>query len=185
MSMSGGGGNTNGRFGGGGGGKKGVRSHGAYALSKVLTISQHIEEVYLNGNRIGSYGSSAIFTAASQNTKLRTLLLRGCRIGERGALSFAHQICGSGSTSGLREVDLSACRIGFRGCYVIEEMLKEKREKGRTKEGIGMMVVDLEGNMVFQEVSGWKDVLMRFESIVMHIIPSHSLLIIPCLIFYE
>jgi hypothetical protein len=86
---------------------------------------------------------------------LRTLLLRGCRIGERGALSFAQQICGSGSTSGLREVDLSACRIGFRGCYVIEEMLKEKREKG-TKEGMGMMmVVDLEGNMVFQEVSGF------------------------------
>lgn len=153
MSMAG----NNGRYygagvgGGGGGGKKGVRSHGAYALSKVLTISQHIEEVYLNGNRIGSYGSSAIFLAASQNTTLRTLLLRGCRIGERGAVSFAHQICGKGSQSGLREVDLSACRIGFRGCYVIEEMLKKKREVWKNNNGM-MMVVDLEGNMVFQEV---------------------------------
>lgn len=152
---------NNGRYGnsagGGGGGKKGIRSHGAYALSKVLSISQYIEEVYLNGNRIGSYGSSAIFLAASQNTKLRTLLLRGCRIGERGAMSFAHQICGEGSQSGLREVDLSACRIGFRGCYVIEERLKKKREV-LGNDG-GMMVVDLEGNMVFQEV---RDVLLTF-----------------------
>lgn len=150
MSMAG----NNGRYGngagGGGGGKKGVRSHGAYALSKVLSVSQNIEEVYLNGNRIGSYGSSAIFLAASQNTKLRTLLLRGCRIGERGAMSFAHQICGAGSQSGLREVDLSACRIGFRGCYLIEEMLKKKR--GVLGNNVGMMVVDLDGNMVFQEV---------------------------------
>ncbi|KAL7430422.1 hypothetical protein ACHAXH_002773 [Discostella pseudostelligera] len=152
-------GNNMGGGAGGGGGKKGVRSHGAYALSKVLTISQHIEEVYLNGNRIGSYGSSAIFTAASQNTKLRTLLLRGCRIGERGAMSFAHQICAEGSKSGLREVDLSACRIGFRGCYVIEEMLKKKREGmeqdedgGGGKDDDDLMMVDLEGNLVFQEV---------------------------------
>jgi len=30
-------------------GKKGVRSHGAFALSKVLQISKHIEEVFLPG----------------------------------------------------------------------------------------------------------------------------------------
>jgi hypothetical protein len=68
-------GNYGGRY--GGTGKKGIRSHGAYALSKVLTASRHIEEVYLNGNQIGLYGSSATFTAASQNATLRTLLMRG------------------------------------------------------------------------------------------------------------
>jgi hypothetical protein len=36
-------------------GKKGIRSHGAFALSKVLQISEHIEELFLPGNRIGSY----------------------------------------------------------------------------------------------------------------------------------
>ena len=30
-------------------GKKGIRSHGAFALSKVLQISKHIEEVFLPG----------------------------------------------------------------------------------------------------------------------------------------
>ncbi len=62
-------------------GKKGIRSHGAYALSKVLQISKHIEEVFLPGNKIGPYGSAAIFSAARCNPTLRTLLMRGCRIG--------------------------------------------------------------------------------------------------------
>jgi hypothetical protein len=30
-------------------GKKGIRSHGAYALAKVLEISRYIEEVFLPG----------------------------------------------------------------------------------------------------------------------------------------
>jgi len=152
---------------GGGSGKKGIRSHGAYALSKVLSISQYIEEVYLNGNRIGPYGSSAIFQAVSQNSTLEKLLMRGCRIGEKGALVFAKEVCGDESISGLIEVDLSACRIGFVGCYAIEDALKD-RLKSRTaspyqfedtsnddKNGLTKkdMMIDLEGNLIFQEVS--------------------------------
>ena len=164
-------------FGGSGSGKKGIRSHGAYALSKVLQISKYIQEVYLSGNRIGPYGASAIFIATSQNENIQTLLMRGCRILERGALVFAKEICGDdGSKCGLVEVDLSACRIGFRGCYAIEEALKGRMESsdkspyqwdnkktqeqqqlevlGKKKEDIApMMMIDLEGNMIFQEVS--------------------------------
>ena len=33
-------------------GKKGIRSHGAYALAKVLEISRHIEEVFLPGKNV-------------------------------------------------------------------------------------------------------------------------------------
>ena len=122
-----------GRFGGGGSGKKGIRSHGAYALSRVLAVSENVEEVRLAGNRIGPYGSSAIFEAASRNPGLRTLSLRGCRIGERGALAFVDRILvdGRGGRSGLTEVDLSACRMGYRGCLAIEEGLK----RGRREEG--------------------------------------------------
>ncbi len=75
---------------------------------------------------------------------MRTLLLRGCRIGERGAMAFVERVLGgvaddggggaggsdgsggggcSGRRSGLRNVDLSACRIGFRGTFAIEERL--------------------------------------------------------------
>jgi len=149
--------------GGGGSGKKGVRSHGAYALSKVLCVSDYIEEVYLNRNRIGPYGSSAIFNAASENRarggRLRTLLMRGCRVGERGGLAFAELMrattgggSGSGNGNGLREVDLSANRIGFQGCFAIEEALKDRME-GRQEGQKVEVLVDLEGNMVFQEVS--------------------------------
>ncbi|KAL3826249.1 hypothetical protein ACHAXA_006277 [Cyclostephanos tholiformis] len=153
MHLGGGGGG-----GGSGSGRKGIRSHGAYALSRVLTISEYIEEVYLVGNRIGPYGSIAIFDAVGSNPNVRTLLLRGCRIGERGAMAFVDRVLvdydgddddvkGGGKRrsrkSGLRVVDLSACRMGFRGTFAIEERLRERED---------VMIVDLEGNMVFQEV---------------------------------
>ena len=86
-------------------GRKGIRSHGAYALSRVLQVSEHIEEVFLPGNRIGPYGASAIFHAARSNRALKTLLMRGCRIGERGAFAFVSQILmAENSTCGLKEV---------------------------------------------------------------------------------
>lgn len=128
-------------FGGGSGnGKKGFRSHGAYALAKVLGMSEYIEEVYLMGNHVGPFGAQAIFSSVGRNerTVLKCLLMRGCRIGERGALSFVRDVLkGNSSTEDddegnattrkeivLEEVDFSANRIGFKGCYEIERALK-------------------------------------------------------------
>ncbi|KAL7459194.1 hypothetical protein ACHAWC_010925 [Mediolabrus comicus] len=139
-------------------GKKGIRSHGAYALSKVLQISLHIEEVFLPKNKIGPYGASAIFCAARENKALRTLLMRGCRIGERGAFALVSQILMNEDASnmcGLKEVDLSVNQIGFYGVYAIEKGLKNRRERlkalGVDDKDI-LVEIDLEGNMVFQEV---------------------------------
>ncbi|KAL3785920.1 hypothetical protein HJC23_008115 [Cyclotella cryptica] len=146
-------------------GKKGIRSHGAYALSKVLQISKYIEEVFLPGNRIGPYGASAIFCAAKNNPTLRTLLMRGCRIGERGAFALVSQILVSDddangrSCCGLREIDMSCNQIGFYGVFAIEKSLKKRMEgiKARhSNEGKSLdsfvIEVDLEGNLIFQEV---------------------------------
>lgn len=194
---------------GGGGGKRGIRSHGAYALSRVLLISNYIEEVYLVGNRIGPYGASAIFDAIASNNNnsmnnsssrnggggggsaVKTLLLRGCRIGERGALAFVNLILVNElECNKLRIVDLSACRMGFCGTYAIEARLRELSERtskhvirsystlstlhdefnamvvggssvlndnhttntNGTNKAKVMMIVDLEGNLVYQEV---------------------------------
>ncbi|EJK66017.1 hypothetical protein THAOC_13081 [Thalassiosira oceanica] len=139
--------------GGGGTNKRGIRSHGAYALSRLLTISHNIEEIYFTGNRIGPYGASrlndranpsSIFHAAASNPSVKTLLMRGCRIGERGALIFVREILDEGSRSGLTEVDLSTNRIGFRGCFEIEEALKRRDNDD--------LAIVLDGNMVLQEV---------------------------------
>ena len=125
-------------FGGGSGnGKKGFRSHGAYALAKVLGMSEYIEEVYLMGNHVGPFGAQAIFSSIGRNerTVLKCLLMRGCRIGERGALSFVRDVLKSNTDDEdekattrkeivLEEVDFSANRIGFKGCYEIERALK-------------------------------------------------------------
>jgi len=136
-------------------GKKGIRSHGAYALSKVLQMSLHIEEVFLPKNRIGPYGASAIFCAAKENKALKTLLMRGCRIGERGAFALVSQILMNedASKSGLREIDLCVNQIGFYGVFAIEKALKNRKERLKA-QGIDddEILVDLEGNMVFQEV---------------------------------
>jgi len=123
-------------FGGGSGnGKRGFRSHGAYSLAKVLGMSEYIEEVYLMGNHVGPFGASAIFSSIGKNerTVLKTLLMRGCRIGERGALSFVSEVLEANDDDSnknskkeivLEEVDFSANRIGFNGCYEIERALK-------------------------------------------------------------
>lgn len=42
-------------------GKKGIRSHGAYALSKVLQISKNIEEVFLPGETRGAISAFCLF----------------------------------------------------------------------------------------------------------------------------
>ena len=138
--------------GGGGSGKKGFRSHGAYALSRVLKVSKFIAEVYIPNNRIGPYGAVAIFEAARENATLKTLWMKGCRIGERGALAFADQICSEESLSVLQEVDLSINRIGFRGCFAIERALKERMERSSQTEEFKDILVYLDANMVLQEV---------------------------------
>ncbi len=125
-------------------GKRGFGSHGAFTLSRVLCISNYIEEVFVQRNRIGPYGSAAMFAATGKNKSLKTLVMRQCLVGERGALAFAEYI-GESKVTGLKEVDLSVNRIGFRGCIAIEEMLNE-REKNDAR-----IDVDLEGNLVLQE----------------------------------
>ena len=126
-------------------GMKGIQSHGAIALSRVLATSRHIKEVYLQRNRIGPYGAEAIFLAVARNPFIKTLVMRRCCVGERGGVAFA-EIIGSSYTSGLKEVDLSVNQIGFKGVLAIEEMLVERQRQGRKFE------IDIEGNLVLQEI---------------------------------
>ena len=125
-------------------GRRGFRSHGAYALSKVLQVNSSIEEVFMQRNRVGPYGATALFLAASSNPVLRLLVMRRCRVGESGAIAFAECIGTAGCR--LKEVDLSVNRIGFLGCNRIEESIAAARKRGKKIE------VDLEGNLVLQEV---------------------------------
>ena len=117
------------------------------------------------GNRIGPYGASAIFCAAKINPTLRTLLMRGCRIGERGAFALVSQILmdedeyEGKSKCGLREIDVSCNQIGFYGVFAIEKGLKKRMERIKAQHDKGdqslesyVMEVDLEGNLIFQEV---------------------------------
>jgi len=125
---------------------RGFRSHGALTLSKVLLISKHIREVYLQRHRIGPYGGTALAIACSKNKSLRVLSLRRCGIRERGARAFVDYIALSPDT-GLHEVDLSANGVGFRGVSSLLLSLEARQRKN-----LHAIEFDLEGNLVFQEV---------------------------------
>lgn len=125
-------------------GRKGFGSHGAFTLSRVLSISNHIEEVFVTKNQVGPYGAAALFAAICKNPVLRILSMRKCNIGERGAFAFVEYMQKSRKLS-LQDVDLSVNGIGFRGSIRIEEMLIQMEENGSTID------VDLEGNLVIQE----------------------------------
>ena len=127
-------------------GTAGFRSHGALALAKVLQSTQHIKEVYVQRNHVGHYGASALFIACSTNAVVEKLVLRRCRVGERGAMFFA-ELMATASECGLRDVDLSANQIGFKGTLAIEQALVERQRKN-----LAPIVVDLEGNLVLQEI---------------------------------
>ena len=88
------------------------------------------------------------FSACGQNPTIEVLLARRCLIGEKGAAFFANHVIGNvDGKCGLKEVDLSVNRFGYFGCMLIDKALLEKREKSDCT-----IVVDLEGNLVFQEV---------------------------------
>ena len=128
-------------------GKRGFSSHGAFALAKILQACDSILDVRLSNHKVGPFGASAIFMAASQHSSLCMLQMRNCRILERGGLAFAELVCQSQDCR-LEEVDLSCNHIGLRGCIAIEQELSR-----RCEQGINDIQVDLEANLVFQEVS--------------------------------
>lgn len=127
-------------------GKRGFRSHGGMALAKLLQASDRVEEVRISKNKIGPYGATAIFMAASTHPSLSSLIMRRCRIMERGGLAFTQIICQSQECK-LQHVDLSSNRIGLRGSIAIEQELSKRK--------LSDIAVDLEGNLVFQEVKSW------------------------------
>lgn len=130
-------------------GKAGFRSHGALTLSKVLQSTVFVEEVRLQGNRLGPYGASALFLACSQNRTIKRLSMRQCLIGERGGLAFAELLRRDTEdrACGLVDVDLSVNRMGFRASVAIEEAMIK-----RVQQGQDGLYVDLGGNLVLQEV---------------------------------
>lgn len=127
-------------------GKPGLRSHGALALAKLLQATQHVQEVLLDRNRLGSFGASAVFLACVSNPVIHRLGMRRCRIGERGGLAFAELI---NKCRGLMDVDLSSNGIGFRGCLAMEQALKMRHEE---HPELVPVTVNLEGNLVLQEI---------------------------------
>lgn len=125
--------------------KLGFQSHGAFALAKMLQNCHYIQHVRLSRHKVGPFGASAIFLAASNHPFLRILEMRRCRIMEQGGMAFAELLCCSTETK-LQDVDLSANHIGLRASIAIEQELSKRSDK------LPYMQVDLEANLVFQEV---------------------------------
>lgn len=115
----------------------GFGSHGALALAKILQSAEAVTEVFVERNRVGAYGATALFLAA-RNVKV--LRMRRCRLGERGALAFAAHV--EKHMPLLRSVDLSANYVGYSGCLAVEQSILALNGNDRAK-----ITVDLEGNV--------------------------------------
>ena len=142
----------------------GFTSHGALSLAKALQTTKYIRQVFLPRNRIGPYGASAIFMACQSNPSIEDLDLKRCQIGKQGALAFCelillrmnpslpysegidHDRLAGDGTRGLINVNLSLNHIGHQGTTAIERLLKERYPHNE-------IVVNLDGNLVFPEVS--------------------------------
>jgi hemolysin III len=135
----------------------GFGSHGAMTLAKWIQQSQFISELYLERNKIGPYGASAIFMACSTNPVVKKLSVRRCGVGERGAIAFAAYVLPATATCGLQMADLSANAIGYRGSLVIEYAMQHRiaavqEQQQHNGPSTPILVLDMEGNLVFQEV---------------------------------
>jgi len=132
--------------------RAGFTSHGALALAKALQSTKFIQQVWISRNVIGPYGASAIFLACHDNPSVHQLDMRRCRIGERGALAFCELLLNREhhpEGTGLIDVDLSTNGIGHAGTVAIERALEE----WNVKSSSAPMFINLEGNLVFPEVS--------------------------------
>lgn len=145
----------------------GFTSHGALSLAKALQTTKYIRQVFLPRNRIGPYGASAIFMACRMNPSIKDLNLRRCLIGKRGALAFCEIMLlgmdnepappsgetdddrgtGAAAVRGLVNVNLSLNHIGHQGTTAIGNLLNNEKNSDH------QMVVNLDGNHVFPEVS--------------------------------
>lgn len=149
-------------------GKFGFRSNGAFALAKILQACDSIQDVRLSNHKVGPFGASAIFMAASTHPSMKILKMRHCRIFEGGGLAFAELICRSPR---LEEVDLSCNHIGLRGCIAIEQELSRRSQE---ESALTDIVVDLEANLVFQEVRTKFRLVLVTDSFSTSLRSSHS-----------
>ena len=146
----------------------GFSSHGALSLAKALQTTKYIRQVFLPRNRIGPYGASAIFVACRMNPSIEDLNLKRCQIGLRGAMAFCEIMLlgmhdepsspsedtddddrrtGAVAARGLINVNLSLNHIGHQGTTTIENLMNSE------KNSDNQIVLNLDGNLVFPEVS--------------------------------
>lgn len=94
-------------------GKKGIRSHGAYALSKVLQISKYIEEVFLPGETMGTIGA-----LCRRVTRQHPFLYFYCisRQSHRPLRRICHILCCKEQSNSTNVTD---ARMPYRGTWRI------------------------------------------------------------------
>eukprot|EP00668_Euglena_longa_P041096 GGOE01054078.1.p1 GENE.GGOE01054078.1~~GGOE01054078.1.p1 ORF type:complete len:461 (+),score=104.40 GGOE01054078.1:114-1496(+) len=124
----------------------GLRSGGAVALSKVLTMSNvEVVDLKIDRNRIGPYGA-AVLAQAVPDSPVRILSMPLNFVGEAGAEAIAQHLLRSKKTA-LQRLDLSLNNTGFAGVMHVTNALEF-----RQAESLPPVAVEVEGNLVFPEV---------------------------------
>ncbi|GMH73211.1 hypothetical protein TrLO_g13728 [Triparma laevis f. longispina] len=122
---------------------RGIRSQGAVALGTVLRKMTNVETLKLDGNKIGPYGLRPLLNNLPPS--LTSLSLRQCSIREPGAQLISELVV-KDLESKIDDLDLSLNGMGHFGIGLLAASLRERQLKGGRR-----MIIDVDGNQVFQE----------------------------------
>ncbi|GMH64633.1 hypothetical protein TrST_g10096 [Triparma strigata] len=123
---------------------RGIRSQGAVALSAIIGQMKNVRTLKLDGNKIGPYGLRPLLP--NLPSSLKTLSLRQCSIQQPGAQLISEKVV-KDLGSKIEDIDLSLNGMGHWGISVLAESLRDRQLKGGKR-----MLIDVDGNQVFQEV---------------------------------
>jgi len=128
-----------------------VSIHGIVALSQVIKINHNLLSIHLHNLKISPMGAEALALALRDNTSIRYVDMRACRIGQDGGKHIAKHVLSSEITA-LKEMDLSVNNIGNESLLMLRQAARDRKKMRELDENITPIILDLEGNLVLEEV---------------------------------
>ncbi|KAG5887107.1 hypothetical protein JTB14_000740 [Gonioctena quinquepunctata] len=102
------------------------------AVTDTLKLNSYVEVLDLQDNFLDPYMTGLVSSMLEENTSLRIVRMRQCRIGVKGAEKFNDALSGS---QFLTELDLSFNKLGDEGLKCLQQGLSETQSMRRLNIG--------------------------------------------------
>ncbi|GAB5357024.1 hypothetical protein AAMO2058_000338300 [Amorphochlora amoebiformis] len=112
-----------------------VSIHGIVALSQVIKINHNLLSIHLHNLKISPMGAEALALALRDNTSIRYVDMRACRIGQDGGKHIAKHVLSSEITA-LKEMDLSVNNIGNESLLMLRQAARDRKKMRELDENV-------------------------------------------------